>query len=157
MESTFKERLNEIMKENNISQSKIVQYTKINKGALSCYLKGLYNPKRENIIKLATFFNVNPDWLEGKDVPRELTFVHVDYNNFNSVGKHFNIVVSTNKKGLDDNMISMIAHILKNNDIIDNVSDLTKKSKEEIISFINDNKNKLIDKKILIDINNEIK
>ena len=45
MNNLFKERLNEIIKESGATQSKIVKTTKINKGALSCYLKGLYSPK----------------------------------------------------------------------------------------------------------------
>ena len=157
MNNLFKERLNEIIKESGATQSKIVKTTKINKGALSCYLKGLYSPKRDNIVKLATFFNVNPDWLEGKDVPKNSDFSYVDYNNIDTVAKYYDIVVSTTEQKLDNNMKSLIAHILKNNNIISNISEFTNKKKEEIISFINDNKKILNDKKILIDISEDNK
>ena len=75
--------------------------------------------------------------------------------NHNHINEN-NTMMNSEQK-LDNNMKSLIAHILKNNNIISNISEFTNKSKEEIISFINDNKKILNDKKILIDISEDNK
>ncbi len=152
MNKSFKERLNELMKETGISQSSIVHKTKINKGALSCYLKGMYNPKRDNIDKLASFFNVNPDWLEGKDVPKNPDYLHVDYNNKDSINKYFDIIISISVEELNKETVELIAQVLKNKKIIKNTNELTKKTNTEILEYLDNIKSTLIDKKILIDI-----
>lgn len=69
--ATTSERLKEIISIRNVKQAEIVEHTGINKGALSCYISGKYLPKQDNVFKLARFFQVNPAWLMGLDVPME--------------------------------------------------------------------------------------
>lgn len=69
--ATLAERLREGMRINGFRQSDVVQRTGINKGALSSYLSGRYEPKQNNIYLLAKALNVSEAWLMGADVPME--------------------------------------------------------------------------------------
>lgn len=62
-------RLKIAMKEKNIKQSDLVKKTGINKGALSSYINGRYEPKQNNINLLANALGVSIAWLRGYDVP----------------------------------------------------------------------------------------
>lgn len=64
-------RIKEAMKASHLTQSELVQRTGINKGALSSYLNGRYNPKQKSIYILAKALNVSESWLMGYDVPKE--------------------------------------------------------------------------------------
>lgn len=64
-------RIKEAMKASHLTQSELVQRTGINKGALSSYLSGRYNPKQKSIYILAKALNVSESWLMGYDVPKE--------------------------------------------------------------------------------------
>lgn len=52
-------------------QTDIVQETGIDKGALSRYIKGQYEPKQDIVYKLAKALNVSEMWLWGYDCSRE--------------------------------------------------------------------------------------
>ena len=69
--ATISDRLKEAMKRIDITQAELVKRTGINKGSLSCYVDGKYNPKQNNIFKLAKALNVDEAWLMGHDVPME--------------------------------------------------------------------------------------
>lgn len=69
--STTAERLKERMKELELKQVDVIKLTGIDKGALSSYLSGKYEPKDKTIFKLAKALNVNEMWLWGYDVPKE--------------------------------------------------------------------------------------
>lgn len=69
--STTAERLKERMDELGLKQVDVVKLTGIDKGALSSYLSGKYEPKDKTIFKLAKVLNVNEMWLWGYDVPKE--------------------------------------------------------------------------------------
>lgn len=93
-------RLKKALEVRNLRQIDIVESTGINKGALSSYISGKYEPKQTNIYLLAKALNVNEAWLMGYDVPMERisfinepttkkltdfhTFIH-DYMNYESV------------------------------------------------------------------------
>lgn len=53
----------------NKKQIDIVRETGIDKGALSSYLKGKYEPKQDVIYKLAKALDVSEMWLWGYDCP----------------------------------------------------------------------------------------
>lgn len=59
------DRIKEIMKQRNMKQIDLVEQSGISKGALSSYLSGKYEPKSDNIIKIANALNVNPGVLLG--------------------------------------------------------------------------------------------
>ena len=69
--TTIAERLRIGMKLRNLKQVDIIERTGINKGALSSYLSGKYEPKQKNILLLAETLDVNENWLMGYDVPME--------------------------------------------------------------------------------------
>lgn len=69
--ATFSERLNLVIKENNIRQVDLCRKTGIGKSAMSQYLSGSFAPKQQNLYELARALNVSEAWLMGYDVPRE--------------------------------------------------------------------------------------
>lgn len=66
---SFKDRLKEAMKRNAISQSDLVRLTNIPKSALSQYLSGAFEPKKDRLGIIAQALNVSEAWLMGYDVP----------------------------------------------------------------------------------------
>ena len=66
-------RLREAMLEAGKKQADLVRETGIDKGALSSYLSGKYEPKQKAIAALARALNVTEMWLWGYDVPKVRT------------------------------------------------------------------------------------
>ena len=64
-------RIRTAMNKANKKQVDIVRETGIDKGALSSYLKGKYEPKQDVIYKLAKALDVSEMWLWGYDCPME--------------------------------------------------------------------------------------
>lgn len=64
-------RIRTAMNNVNKKQIDIVKETGVDKGALSSYLKGKYEPKQDVIYKLAKALNVSEMWLWGYDCPME--------------------------------------------------------------------------------------
>lgn len=62
-------RIKTAMSKANKKQVDIVKETGIDKGALSSYLKGKYEPKQDVIYKLAKALDVSEMWLWGYDCP----------------------------------------------------------------------------------------
>lgn len=69
--STISERLQIAMDKRKIKQIDLARVADVNRGALSRYLKGSYEPKSATIYKLALALDVSDMWLEGYDVPME--------------------------------------------------------------------------------------
>ena len=74
------ERLRMAMDLRKMRQVDIIRVTGINKGSLSSYLSGKYQPKQTNIYLLAQVLNVNEGWLMGHDVPMERQVVESSQN-----------------------------------------------------------------------------
>ena len=69
MENTFSKRLKESMLNKDITQTDLVKETGISKSIISEYLSGMYEAKKENLIKIAKALDVDPLWLIGeKDI-----------------------------------------------------------------------------------------
>lgn len=68
---SISERIIEGMAIRNMKQVDIIEATGINKGSLSSYISGKYEPKQTNIHKIAKALDVNEAWLMGHDVPIE--------------------------------------------------------------------------------------
>lgn len=66
-------RLRVAMNEAGKRQIDLVRETGIDKGALSNYLKGRYEPKQDVVYKLAVALNVSEMWLWGYDCQKERT------------------------------------------------------------------------------------
>ena len=69
--STTPDRLREAMSIKGIKQVDLVRSTGIDKGSISSYLSGRYEPKQEAIYKMALALDVSEMWLWGYDVPME--------------------------------------------------------------------------------------
>ena len=69
--STTHERLKTALQNANMKQVELCQVTGLDKGAISCYISGRYEPKTDAINKIAIALNVNEMWLMGYDVPME--------------------------------------------------------------------------------------
>ena len=64
------DRLREAMLDADKKQADLVRETGIDKGAISSYLSGKYEPKSKAIGALARALNVSEMWLWGYDVPK---------------------------------------------------------------------------------------
>lgn len=71
--SNCHERLNEMMKIFDITQSDIVKRTGIPKSSLSNYVNGNRTPTQEQLSLIADPYGINPSWLMGYDVPMKVT------------------------------------------------------------------------------------
>lgn len=69
--ATTPERMREAMSITGKKQVDIVKATGIDKGSISNYLSGRYEPKQEAIYKIALALNVSEMWLWGYDVPMD--------------------------------------------------------------------------------------
>ena len=69
--TTISDRIKLGMELRGLKQADIVERSGINKGALSCYISGKYQPKQNGIYLLAKALDVNEAWLMGADVPME--------------------------------------------------------------------------------------
>ncbi len=65
--SDFRTRLEEMLTERGIRASQLSRDSGVNKATISQYLKGVYEPKREQLCKIADALGVNAEWLEGYD------------------------------------------------------------------------------------------
>lgn len=64
-------RLKEAMKAAGKKQADLTRETGIDKGSVSHYVSGRYEPKQDAIYKLAMALNVSEMWLWGYDAPME--------------------------------------------------------------------------------------
>ena len=69
--ATTPERLREALSNAKMKQIELSQQTGIDRGTISNYLSGKYEPKSDAINKMAIALNVNEMWLWGYDVPME--------------------------------------------------------------------------------------
>ena len=77
---SFSSRLKEATQFRNYRQVDLVNATHINKGTISNYLSGKYEPKSDNLISIAHTLKVNVRWLlEYENVPIEID-QYVEYS-----------------------------------------------------------------------------
>ena len=69
--STTPERLQEALSNVKMKQIELARLTGIERGTISNYVTGKYEPKSDAINKMAIALNVNEMWLWGYDVPME--------------------------------------------------------------------------------------
>ena len=67
--TTIAERLRAAMEKVGKKQADLVRETGLDRGAISSYLSGKYEPKQKAIYKLSKALNVSEAWLLGFDVP----------------------------------------------------------------------------------------
>ena len=66
---TFADRLRRAMDNAGVKQADLVRETGLDKGAVSSYLAGKYEPKQKAVAAMAKCLNVPELWLMGYDVP----------------------------------------------------------------------------------------
>lgn len=69
--STIAERLRVAMGKSGKKQADLVRETGLDRGAISSYLSGKYEPKQKAIYKLSKALDVSEAWLLGYEVPME--------------------------------------------------------------------------------------
>ena len=69
--SSTAQRMKIALKKSNMKQVELSRLTGIDKGSISNYLYGRYEPKSDAINKMATALNVSEMWLWGYDVPMD--------------------------------------------------------------------------------------
>lgn len=67
--ATIAERLREALTAAGKKQADLVRETGLDRGSVSSYLSGKYEPKQKAIYKMAQALNVSEAWLLGFDVP----------------------------------------------------------------------------------------
>ena len=77
MTTTFSIRFKQCLKEKNIKQAELARSTKITPSSISDWSKGKYIPKRDKLLAIAEYLEVNPDWLVGEsdnmDIPSTIS------------------------------------------------------------------------------------
>ena len=73
MADSFRNRLIEAMRINNVKAADLARSTGLSKAQISQYVNGVYEAKQKALYKLAVALNVSPVWLMGKDVSKERT------------------------------------------------------------------------------------
>ena len=68
-QTTIAERLREALTNAGMKQVDLVRKTGLDRGSVSSYLSGKYEPKQKAIYKMAQALNVSESWLMGYDVP----------------------------------------------------------------------------------------
>lgn len=65
-------RIKEAMNDKGIKQIEIAKALNVSRSTISMYCSGKIEPKRDMIYKLANILSVNPAWLMGLDVPKNI-------------------------------------------------------------------------------------
>jgi transcriptional regulator with XRE-family HTH domain len=68
-QATIAERLREALNKAGKKQADLVRETGLDRGSVSSYLSGKYEPKQKAIYKMASALDVSEAWLLGYDVP----------------------------------------------------------------------------------------
>jgi transcriptional regulator with XRE-family HTH domain len=72
-QAAIAERLREALSATGKKQADLVRETGLDRGSISSYLSGKYEPKQKAIFKMAQALGVSESWLLGYDVPMHRT------------------------------------------------------------------------------------
>ncbi len=125
--SNFNFRLKEALKIKKMSQRMLALQTNLSPATIFNYLKGRNAAKYENIVKIAKCLNIDPQWLDGYDVPISNLFINYpftiaekkDLDNWLNTNKlYFDSlnISSDDKETLKNIMIESFIKSLKNKD-----------------------------------------
>ena len=110
--ATTAERLREALNNAGMKQADLVRETGLDRGAISSYLSGKYEPKQRALGLLARALDVDEFWLGGYDLPST-----------RSAGQKKN-----------DNLVKVIAQLRKDSDFLEVVSMLAELPAEQYAS-----------------------
>ena len=77
LSSTLPARLTERMDELEITATELAAQVGISKQAISSYCTGVRSPKKPTVESLSRALKVNPLWLLGYDVSKEVDYLHM--------------------------------------------------------------------------------
>lgn len=97
---TTANRIKSAMESAGMRQADLARKAEIDKGALSHYLKGRYEPKQDVINRLAIALGVSEMWLWGYDCQKERVQEEIKKNPVATAERHFEIL-------MDEDFISM--------------------------------------------------
>lgn len=83
--STAADRIVEALRLRKMRQADLVRASGIDKGSISCYISGRYEPKNEAVYKMAKALNVADMWLWGYDVPMERPLAQKQADELNDI------------------------------------------------------------------------
>lgn len=110
--ATTASRITEAMQAAGKKQADLMRATGLDRGAISSYISGKYEPKQKAINKLAVALDVSEMWLWGYDVPKTRTAVQ--------------------KK--NDQLVELIAKLRKDAEFLEVVSMLSELPEEQYVS-----------------------
>ena len=106
------DRLREAMNDTGKKQADLARETGLDKGAISSYLSGKYEPKQKAIGALARVLNVSEMWLWGYDVPK----------------------IRTAEQKKNDTLVDVVSKLRKDPEFFSVVADLAELPAEEYAS-----------------------
>lgn len=132
----FSIRLKELMQNNNETTYSMAEQLHLSAATISRYADGQMAPKITTIDSMARYFNINPAWLMGYDVEKEL--ISEKLSKYEQLSKEEQTLLS-NFNNLNDigkkEAIKRVSELTEINKYIDskenNVIDLIKATKEE--------------------------
>lgn len=104
---TTANRLKTAMEQAGKRQTDLVKETGIDKGAMSNYLKGKYEPKQDVVYKLALALNVSEMWLWGYDCKKERMAAEIEKNPKATAERHIEILMDEDFVGMFDEFHSL--------------------------------------------------
>ena len=105
---TTANRLRIAMENAGKKQIDIVRETGIDKGMMSHYLKGKYEPKQETMYLLAKNLDVSEMWLWGYDCPKERPIESsIESNPVEMAERHFEIIMDEDINDIFDDIRSL--------------------------------------------------
>ena len=112
-QATIAQRLREALTASGKKQADLVRETGLDRGSISSYLSGKYEPKQKAIYKMAQALNVNEAWLLGYNVP---------------MGR-------TDEQKKNDLLASLVVRMRSDNDFYNMVADLAELDEEKYQSI----------------------
>lgn len=67
--NSFPARLRELLSRTGATQSALARAVDVQRSSVSGWLKGTYEPNKDNLQDIASFFEVSPAWLAGLESP----------------------------------------------------------------------------------------
>ena len=102
-DDTFARRLQEMLKQLNITQQDLSNETGIDKGLISKYINGKSVPSVSQVAILVEPFNVNPVWLMGYDIP----MINVEKKTTDKIAKLVSKLTESEKEQLYNVIVAM--------------------------------------------------
>ncbi len=112
-QATIAQRLKEALAAANKKQADLVRETGLDRGSVSSYLSGKYEPKQKAIYKMAQALNVSEAWLLGYNVP----------------------MARTDEQKKNDSLASLVVRMRTDNEFYSMVSDLAELDDEKYQSI----------------------